>query len=70
MSSKRYMEQFKVEAVRQETQWSHAVAEVASRLGVSQHSLYSWVKQFLQLADKRFGQQTHSASPLLPSPGV
>lgn len=46
MSSKRYPEEFKIEAVKQVTERGHAVAEVATRLGVSQHGLYQWLKQF------------------------
>ncbi len=46
MSSKRYTEEFKVEAVRQVTDRGHSVAEVAARLGVSIHSLYAWRKQY------------------------
>jgi transposase len=45
MSSKRYTEEFKVEAVKQITDRGHSVAEVASRLGVSIHSLYGWRRQ-------------------------
>lgn len=45
MSSKRYTDAFKVEAVKQVTERGHPVAEVASRLGVSIHSLYLWQKQ-------------------------
>ena len=46
MSSKRYTEEFKIEAVKQVTERGHPVVEVASRLGVSQHSMYEWIKQF------------------------
>jgi transposase len=42
MSSKRYPEEFRIEAVKQVTERGHSVAEVASRIGVSQHSLYEW----------------------------
>jgi transposase len=42
MSSKRYTEEFKVEAVRQVVERGHSVAEVASRLGMTTHSLYAW----------------------------
>jgi transposase len=46
MSSKRYADEFKIEAVKQVTERGHAVADVAARLGVSQHSLYEWIKRF------------------------
>jgi transposase len=45
MNQKRYPEEFKIEAVRQIVERGHPVAEVSSRLGVSQHSLYKWIKQ-------------------------
>lgn len=45
MSSKRYTEEFKIEAVKQVTDRGHSVADVAGRLGVSIHSLYAWSKQ-------------------------
>jgi transposase len=44
--SKRYTEEFKIEAVRQVTERNYPVAEVAERLGVSGHSLYSWIKRY------------------------
>ncbi len=46
MSSKRYREEFKIEAVKQIAEKRHPVAEVADRLGVSQHSLYQWLKLY------------------------
>jgi transposase len=46
MSSKRYSEEFKIEAVKQVTERGHPVAEVASRIGVLQHSLYEWLKRY------------------------
>ena len=45
MSSKRYPEEFKAEAVKQITERGHSVADVAGRLGVSIHSLYAWQRQ-------------------------
>ena len=45
MSQKRFPEEFKIEAVKQITQRGHSVAEVSARLGVSQHSLYKWIKE-------------------------
>jgi len=44
MSNRRYTPEFKEEAVRQVIERGHSVAEVAERLGVSNHSLYNWVK--------------------------
>jgi len=46
MSSKRYPEEFKIEAVKQVTERGHNVAEVAARLGVTTHSLYAWLKKY------------------------
>ncbi len=46
MSSKRYPEEFKIEAVKQVVERGHSVAEVASRLGVTTHSLYGWKKKY------------------------
>ena len=40
-----YPEEFRIEAVKQITERGHKVAEVSARLGVSQHSLYKWIKQ-------------------------
>ena len=45
MKSKRYTEEFKVEAVKQITERGHAVADVSARLGMSTHSLYQWIKR-------------------------
>ncbi len=50
MSSKRYTEEFKIEAVKQVTERGYSVAEVANRLGTTSHSMYSWLK--------RYGQQS------------
>lgn len=46
MSKKRYPEEFKIEAVRQVTDRGHSVAQVSSRLGVTTHSLYAWVRKY------------------------
>jgi len=43
MSGQRYTPEFKDEAVKQVVDRGYTVAEVAERLGVSQHSLYKWV---------------------------
>lgn len=39
-------DEFKRDAVAQITERGYRVAEVSQRLGVSQHLLYSWRKQF------------------------
>ena len=45
MSQERFPEEFKIEAVRQIVERGHPVAEVSTRLGVSSHSLYKWIKE-------------------------
>ena len=45
MNNKRYPEEFKIEEVRQVTERALPVAEVAGRIGVSQYSLYEWLKR-------------------------
>lgn len=52
MSGTRYTAEFKAEAVKQVTERGHGVVEVAKRLGISDKSLYVWLKQ---------GQQHSSA---------
>ena len=61
MSSKRYTEEFKIEAVKQITERGHAVADVASRIGVSQHSLYQWIKRYSLPAAERIEVQGQTA---------
>ncbi len=61
MSSKRYPEEFKIEAVKQVTERGYPVAEVASRIGVSQHSLYEWLKRYSLPAAERNELQGQSA---------
>ena len=46
MSSKRYPEEFKIEAVKQVVDRGHSVASVANRLDVTTHSLYAWIKKY------------------------
>ena len=48
MTNKSYPEEFKIEAVKQITERGHKVAEVSARIGVSQHSLYKWLKAYSQ----------------------
>lgn len=44
MSSKRYSEEFKLEAIKQVTERNYSVVEVATRLGITTKSLYTWLK--------------------------
>ena len=44
MTQIRFTEEFKQEAIRQVVDRGHPVVEVEARLGVSQHSLYAWLK--------------------------
>ena len=44
MKRARYPAEFKAEAVKQVTDRGHGVVEVAKRLGVSDKSLYLWVR--------------------------
>jgi transposase-like protein len=46
MSSKRYPEEFKIEAVKRVTERGHSAPDVAKRLGVSQPTLYEWIKRY------------------------
>ena len=46
MTSKRYNEEFKIEAVKQVTERGYSVAEVAERLGMTTNSLYAWMRQY------------------------
>ena len=42
----RYADEFKQEAVNQVVVHGYSVAEVSSRLGISDKSLYEWIKRF------------------------
>ncbi len=41
VSNKRYTEEFKVKAVKQITERSYSVSDVAQRLGITTHCLYA-----------------------------
>jgi len=45
MGKPNFSDEFKRDAVAQITERGYPVAEVSQRLGVSQHSLYSWKRQ-------------------------
>lgn len=52
MSSKRYPEEFKIEAVKQVTEKGHSVASVANRIGTTTHSLYAWIKRYASVSSQ------------------
>ncbi|EJP6420617.1 IS3 family transposase, partial [Enterobacter hormaechei] len=45
-SGKRYPEEFKTEAVKQVVDRGYSVASVATRLDITTHSLYAWIKKY------------------------
>ncbi len=59
MSNPRYPEEFKIQAVNQVTEKKLPVADVATRLGVSTHSLYAWIKRYSKpQAERQNGSKT------------
>ncbi len=56
MSGQRYTEEFKIEAVKQVTDRGHSVADVADRLGVTNHSGF-------QSSFRRMGHQPNFFAP-------
>lgn len=61
MSTVRFTEEFKFEAVKQITEHQRPVADVAKRLGVSTHSLYAWVKRYGKSAPQREQDSSEAA---------
>jgi len=59
--SKRFTEEFKLEAIKQITERHYTVAEVSARLGVSTHSLYAWVKKYDQPETVRVAAEDQQA---------
>lgn len=46
MNGKRYPEEFKTEAVKQVVDRGYSVSSVATRLDITTHSLYAWIKKY------------------------
>jgi putative transposase len=46
MSSKRYHEEFKIEAVKQVVDHGYSVSGFATRLDITTHSHYAWIKKY------------------------
>ncbi len=51
MGNARFSDDFKRDAVHQISVRGYPVSEVSKRLGVSTHSLYSWVKKYSKASD-------------------
>jgi transposase len=51
MGNAKFSDDFKQDAVHQITVRGYPVSEVSQRLGVSTHSLYSWVKKYSKTED-------------------
>lgn len=61
MSSRRYTEEFKIEAVKQVTERGYRPKDVAKRLGISPYSLYKWIKAHAVPAEERAESRSLSA---------
>ncbi len=46
MGKANFTDEFKLDAIKQITERGYSVADVSRRLGVSTHSLYSWMKRY------------------------
>ena len=46
MSGKRYSEEFNIAAVKKVVERGHSVSSVATRLDITTHSLYAWIKKY------------------------
>lgn len=64
MSTARFTEEFKLEAVKQVTEYKRPVADVAQRLGVSTHSMYAWLKRYGKPAEQQRQQESNEAAEL------
>ena len=61
MKSKRYPDEFRIEAVKQVTERGYPAREVASRLGVSFTTLYKWIKIYSTPEPERIELQGQAA---------
>ena len=53
MSGKRYTDEFKAEAIRFVTEQGHPAREVAARLGISEHTMYRWLREMKPPKEER-----------------
>jgi len=61
-SSKRYTEEFKIEAIKQITERGYSVADVAERLGTTTHSLYAWLKRYDEQSPQQSNKEDEQAT--------
>lgn len=66
MKRVRYPAEFKAEAVKQVTERGHGVVDVAKRLGMSDKSLYLWVRLAKEQSNTGGGQRQASSRPRYP----
>lgn len=57
MSSKRYPEAFKIEAVKQVLERGYKPNSVAERLGVTPKSIHDWIKKYGNQQDTELNEQ-------------
>ncbi len=69
MTKQPYPQEFKIEAVKQATERGHRVADVSTRIGVSQHSLYKWIKAYAVPAPERQMQTSQTEELRRLNPG-
>jgi len=62
MSGKRYTDEFKDAAVRQVTERGHPAREVAAHLGISEHSLYRWLREARPPVEEQHASDLQAAS--------
>ena len=58
--SRRYTEEFKIEAVKQVTERGHSTLEVAKRLGLAADTLYRWVRQYSKPEEQRTQERSQA----------
>ena len=65
MSSKRYTDEFRAEAVKQVLERGFTVVDVAARIGIPKHTLYDWVQKA-----KKAGRPAAGSAPPGTDSGV
>ena len=56
---KRFDKEFKVSAVKMETEEGQKASEVARSLGIHANMLYSWIRKYTESGDKAFVGKGH-----------